>query len=35
MQDDLAALLGRSVDVVSSGGLLPEDDDIREDALSL
>lgn len=35
MQDDLEALLGRSVDVVSSGGLLPEDDDIREDVLPL
>ncbi len=29
LRDDLSALLGRDVDVVSSGGLLPEDDDIR------
>ena len=35
LQDDLEQLLGRPVDVVSSGGLLPEDDDIREDAVVL
>lgn len=34
-QDDLGQLLDRPVDVVSSGGLLPEDHDIREDALVL
>ena len=28
-------LLGREVDVVSSGGLLPEDDDVRQDAVRL
>lgn len=32
---DLAELLGREVDVVSSGGLLPEDDDVRQDAVRL
>lgn len=32
---DLEALLGRSVDVVSAGGLTERDDDIRADALAL
>jgi predicted nucleotidyltransferase len=32
---DLAELLGRDVDVVSLGGLLPEDDDVRRDAVRL
>ncbi len=32
---DLTELLGREVDVVSSGGLLPEDDDVRQDAVRL
>lgn len=32
---DLTELLGRDVDVVSSGGLLPEDDDVRQDAVRL
>ena len=32
---DLEELLGRSVDVVSVGGLLPEDDDVRQDAITL
>jgi predicted nucleotidyltransferase len=32
---DLEALLGRSVDVVSAGGLTIRDDDIRADALLL
>jgi predicted nucleotidyltransferase len=32
---DLADLLGREVDVVSLGGLLPEDDDVRRDAIRL
>src|SRR5665213_4083895 len=31
---DLEALLGRSVDVVSAGGLTDRDDDIRADALA-
>lgn len=32
---DLEALLGRSVDVVSTGGLTDRDNDIRADALAL
>lgn len=32
---DLEELLGRPVDVVSVGGLLPEDDDVRRDAVPL
>ncbi len=32
---DLEELLGRPVDVVSVGGLLPEDDDVRRDAIPL
>lgn len=32
---DLAELLGCDVDVVSRGGLLPEDDDVRQDAVRL
>lgn len=32
---DLEALLGRTVDVVSTGGLTDRDDDIRADALAL
>lgn len=32
---DLEDLLGRPVDVVSVGGLLPEDDDVRNDAVPL
>jgi predicted nucleotidyltransferase len=32
---DLEALLGRSVDVVSAGGLTERDDDVRADALPL
>ena len=32
---DLEELLGRPVDVVSVGGLLPEDDDVRHDAIPL
>jgi predicted nucleotidyltransferase len=32
---DLTELLGCAVDVVSVGGLLPEDDDVRRDAVSL
>jgi predicted nucleotidyltransferase len=32
---DLEDLLGREVDVVSLGGLRPEDDDIRQDAIWL
>lgn len=35
IQMDAEDLLGRNVDVVSVGGLLPEDDDIRRDALAL
>lgn len=32
---DLEVLLGRTVDVVSAGGLTDRDDDIRADALAL
>ncbi len=32
---ELEELLGRDVDVVSAGGLLPDDDDIRADAVRL
>ncbi len=35
LRDDLSGLLGRPVDVVSMGGLLPEDDDIRREAVPL
>jgi len=35
MQSDFEALLRRSVDVASRGGLLPEDDDILRDAIPL
>lgn len=31
----LTELLGCDVDVISSGGLLPEDDDVRQDAVRL
>lgn len=35
LTDDLTALLGRSVDVVSAGGLKPRDDRIRAEAVPL
>jgi predicted nucleotidyltransferase len=35
LEDDLRDLLGRRVDVVSAGGLLERDDDIRRDAVAL
>ena len=35
LQDDLAELLGHPVDVVSLGGLLPRDKDVRQDAVWL
>lgn len=35
LQEDLRALLGHPVDVVSLGGLLPRDDDVRQDAVWL
>jgi hypothetical protein len=35
LEDELRALLGRSVDVVSTGALLDRDDDIRRDAVAL
>lgn len=35
MKDELEELLGCSVDVVSTGGLLPEDSDILADAVLL
>ena len=35
LQEELGALLGLPVDVVSLGGLLPCDDDIRNEALWL
>lgn len=35
LQDDLRALLEHPVDVVSLGGLLPRDEDIRRDAIWL
>ncbi len=35
MQDDLADLLGSDIDVVSVGGLLPRDEDIRQDSVWL
>ncbi|MGH8985418.1 MAG: nucleotidyltransferase family protein [Acidimicrobiia bacterium] len=35
LQDELAELLGRPVDVVSSGGLKPRDQRIKAEALSL
>ena len=33
LQDDLRDLLSRPVDVASLGGLLPRDEDVRQDAL--
>jgi len=35
LQDELGDILGRSVDVVSTGGLKPRDDHIRAEALPL
>ncbi len=35
LQDDLRALLSHPVDVVSLGGLLPRDEDVRQDAIWL
>lgn len=35
LEDALADLLGRPVDVVSAGGLLDRDDEIRRDAVAL
>lgn len=35
LQDDLRKLLGRPVDVISLGALLPRDDDVRRDAIWL
>ena len=35
LQEELEALLGRRVDVVSLGGLLDRDDDVRRDAVWL
>ncbi|MGA7834187.1 MAG: nucleotidyltransferase family protein [Acidimicrobiales bacterium] len=35
LQNDLQALLGRSVDVVSVGGLKDRDDQIRREAVSI
>ncbi len=35
LQDDLRALLDHPVDVVSLGGLLPRDEDVRRDAVWL
>lgn len=35
IQFDVEALLGRRVDVTSVGGLRPEDDDVRNDAVPL
>ena len=35
LQDDLTTLLGHPVDVVSLGALLPQDDDVRRDAVWL
>ncbi len=35
LSDHLESLLGRRVDVVSLGGLLPRDSDIRQDAIWL
>jgi predicted nucleotidyltransferase len=35
IEDDLVEILGRDVDVVSLGGLLPRDRDIRADAIWL
>lgn len=35
IQFDAEELLGRRVDVTSVGGLLPEDDDVRNDAVVL
>ncbi|MGI9643458.1 MAG: nucleotidyltransferase family protein [Acidimicrobiia bacterium] len=35
LQEDLAGLLGHPVDVVSLGGLLPRDEDVRQDAVWL
>ena len=35
LQDELSALLGCPVDVISAGGLKPRDDHIRREALAL
>ncbi len=35
LQDELTAVLGRRVDIVSSGGLKPRDERIKAEALSL
>ena len=35
LQEELSVLLNKSVDVVSLGGLLPGDDDIRNEAIWL
>jgi uncharacterized protein len=35
LEDDLRALLGRSVDVVSAGGLKDRDEQIRREAVSI
>ena len=35
LQDDLTAILGRPVDVVSAGGLKPRDQHIRAEAVPL
>ena len=35
LQDELTALLGCPVDVVSAGGLKPRDEHIRREALAL
>ena len=35
LQDELRDLLGHPVDVVSLGGLLPRDEDVRRDAIWL
>lgn len=35
LEDALAELLGRDVDVVSAGGLLDRDDQVRRDAVAL
>lgn len=35
IQDELQSLLGHAVDVVSLGGLLPRDEDVRQDAIWL
>lgn len=35
LKDEFEAILGRPVDVLSSGGLKPRDDDIRREAVPL